>query len=235
MLRTARARARAALRRPAPPSTSHRRPASSFPGASPPPPPPPPPPRVYIQPATIYPFILLSIITSLALNLGHQRTARDTEAARYRAQLSVLESLLARATATARPLSERDQDDIERELELVGLGRGRDKAVVGAETSVREATSWTEVFFGKKGKAYEQVKDDTDWDKVFREADEAEKIRQSAPPPAVVPAASSPALSPVAAVSSPAPLPPSSSPAQPPTPVPQPPPPAKPTSKAVYL
>lgn len=111
----------------------------------------------------MYPFILLSVITSLALNLGHQRTARDAEAAHYRAQVSVLESILARVHS--RTLSDAEQEDIERELELVGLGRGKNKSVVDAETSVREQTSWTEVFFGKKGKGYELEKDDTDWEK----------------------------------------------------------------------
>lgn len=142
------------------------------PPSSRPPPPRPPPPK-YIRFATVYPFILLSIFTSLALNLSVQRTARETEGARHRAQISVLEKLLARLrlrsrpdAATARELTEREQDEIERELELVGLGRGRGKEAVSAEMSVKsdEATSWREVFLGKKGKGYEPEDDKTDWE-----------------------------------------------------------------------
>lgn len=144
------------------------------PTASSSPPPRPPPPK-YIRFATVYPFILLSIITSLALNLSVQRTARETEGARHRAQISVLEKLVGRlqsrhaesATTKAREdLTEAEQDEIERELELVGLGRGRGKEAVSAEMSVKtdEATSWKEVFLGKKGKGYEPEDDKTDWE-----------------------------------------------------------------------
>ncbi|GAA5879314.1 hypothetical protein JCM3774_006431 [Rhodotorula dairenensis] len=170
-----------------------------------------PPPPKYLRFATVYPFILLSIITSLALNLSVQRTARETEGGRYRAQISVLEDLIARlrargaATAeraTRRPsLTPAEEDEIERELELVGLGRGRGKEAVSAEMSVKtdEATSWREVFLGKKGKDYEPEDDHTDWEAVFRQADEAERTRQN----------------PSLAVQAPQPPPPSSPPAAP--------------------
>lgn len=135
-------------------------------------PPPRPPPPKYIRFATVYPFILLSIITSLALNLSVQRTARETEGARHRAQISVLEKLVARLQSrhqeftTTSELTEAEQDEIERELELVGLGRGKGKEAVSAEMSVKtdEATSWKEVFLGKKGKGYEPEDDKTDWE-----------------------------------------------------------------------
>ncbi|GAA5977365.1 hypothetical protein JCM11641_000076 [Rhodosporidiobolus odoratus] len=173
---------------------------SPFPEDSPPPPPPP----SYISAATIYPFILLSAITSLALNLSHQRTARETEGAQYRAQISVLETLLdglRTPAATAAVLTEAQQEDIERELELVGLGRGKGKAAVDAEGGKRAETSWREVFLGKKGKGYEE-EDTTDWEKVFHEADEADKARtlaartRNAPPALTSPPASAPSAPP---------------------------------------
>ncbi|BGP12942.1 hypothetical protein JCM10213v2_000859 [Rhodosporidiobolus nylandii] len=183
---------------------------------------PPPPPPSWISAATIYPFILLSAITSLALNLSHQRTARETEGAHYRAQISVLETLLARlrtAAASGMQLTDAEKEEVERELELVGLGRGKGKQAVEAEGAKREETSWTEVFFGKKGKGYEE-EDNTDWEKVFREADEAEKARAAAPehvvPPlsALQPATSQPIPAPASATPTPStsssPPPPSS-------------------------
>jgi hypothetical protein len=161
-----RATAPARRRIPPPARNVHTQPTSSSP------PPPRPPPPKYIRFATVYPFILLSIITSLALNLSVQRTARETEGARHRAQISVLEKLIARlrsrheSESTTRELTEAEQDEIERELELVGLGRGRGKEAVSAEMSVKtdEATSWKEVFLGKKGKGYEPEDDKTDWE-----------------------------------------------------------------------
>ncbi|GJN91798.1 hypothetical protein Rhopal_004821-T1 [Rhodotorula paludigena] len=227
MLRNVASRARSTVRTRTAPVRSI---SGAAEGASPPPPPPPP---KYFTAATIYPFILLSAITSLALNLSHQRTARDTERAHLQAQISVLETILARlraVPAAARAsLSEQQQEDIERELELVGLGRGKGKEAVSAEASVREATSWTEVFFGKKGKGYEEEKDETDWEKVFREADAAEHARQAGLPTAE--AAPSPPASPV----TPTTFLPQSAPPTTADPVVRPVVPAKPATKAVYL
>ncbi|GAA5980407.1 hypothetical protein JCM10908_001644 [Rhodotorula pacifica] len=193
------------------------------PSAAAPPPevavhPPRPPPPKYIRFATVYPFILLSIITSLALNLSVQRTARETEGARHRAQITVLEEIVARlrtrnaAHTLGASLSEAEQDEIERELELVGLGRGKGKEAVSAEMSVKtdEATSWSEVFLGKKGRGYEQEEDKTDWEAVFRQAEEAERTKQTpsvATVPAPVPATLPPPPAPTAPTSSPTPRP----------------------------
>ncbi|GAA5902101.1 hypothetical protein JCM6882_006701 [Rhodosporidiobolus microsporus] len=195
--------------------------------------PPPPPPPSYFTAATIYPFILLSAITSLALNLSHQRTARETEGSHYRAQVSVLESLVAKlreSGAGAAPLTAEQQEEIERELELVGLGRGEGKLAVDAEGGKRAETSWTEVFLGKKGKGYEE-EDTTDWEKVFREADEAEKARATAvPSPVAPPPTPAPAPAPSSAVpSTPSPEAALSSASSPPSSS------QKPPSRAVYL
>ncbi|GAA5863679.1 hypothetical protein JCM1840_000101 [Sporobolomyces johnsonii] len=156
---------------PAKPGASHRSASTS----SAPPPNGDPPRPSWISAATIYPFILLSAMTSLAVNLSYQRTARATETSHLTAQISVLESLLARVRER-KQLSDAEQEDIERELELVGLGRGKGKEAVSAEAGAKAPTSWREVFLGKKGKEFEE-KDDTDWEKVFREADEAEQAR----------------------------------------------------------
>ena len=125
---------------------------------------PPPPPRGSIFSAsTLYPFVLLSAITSLALNLSHQRTAKTQETAHLSAQISVLESLVNQLRSSSTPPS---AEEIERELELVGLGRGKGKIALGEGDKLgKSATSWTEVLFGKKGKEFEQDQDDTDWEK----------------------------------------------------------------------
>ncbi|GAA5831781.1 hypothetical protein JCM11251_003878 [Rhodosporidiobolus azoricus] len=194
--------------------------------------PPPPPPPSYFTAATIYPFVLLSAITSLALNLSHQRTARETEGSHYRAQVSVLESLLNKLrdpAAGGAPLTAQQQEEIERELELVGLGRGKGKQAVAAEGGKRAETSWTEVLFGKKGKGFEE-EDTTDWEKVFREADEADKARSATvnSPTTLTPAPTTPVPTPPAVPSaSPIPMP-SSEPLAPPQT-------QKPPSRAVYL
>ncbi|GAA5862803.1 hypothetical protein JCM8547_006549 [Rhodosporidiobolus lusitaniae] len=189
-----------------------------------------PPRPSYFTAATIYPFILLSAITSLALNLSHQRTARENETSHLGAQIFVLEGILSRlrepsASRAGARLSADEQEDIERELEMVGLGRGKGKKVVNAEGGRREeaGTTWSEVFFGKKGKGFEE-EDKTDWEKVFHEADEAERKRVAvssiAPPP------------PASAAT---PLPPVSSPPSAPTPPLAPAPPSRPARPAVYL
>lgn len=118
---------------------------------------------------TLYPFLLLSAITSLALNLSHSRSAFTNEADHLRAQLSVLESLLA-PERTRRPLSADEQERIERQLELVGLGRGKGKAEQVVQGRFGQ-TAWGEVFFGKKGREWEEDKaaDEAEWAKrAFR-------------------------------------------------------------------
>jgi len=127
---------------------------------------PPPPPRgSYFSASTIYPFLLLSAITSLALNLSHQRTARSQETSTLLAQISVLESIL---TKLRNPSSGAlDSEEIERELELVGLGRGKGKKGLGeGELGERkERVSWREVLLGTKDERYREEEDNTDWEK----------------------------------------------------------------------
>ncbi|KAK4332497.1 hypothetical protein RTBOTA2_000669 [Rhodotorula toruloides] len=164
---------------PRPATTSRSASSSAFPPSSPPSLPPTERPPFFTA-AAIYPFILVSLLSSTALNLSYQRVAREREGARLRAQVSLLESLLARLrTEAGRALSEAEQEEIERELELVGLGRGAGKEVVDAESSVKVQTTWSEMLFGKKGKEYQEDKDETDWDAVLREADAAESARQA--------------------------------------------------------
>lgn len=130
--------------------------------SSAPPPPPPPPRPSYFSAATLYPFFLLSTITSLALNLSHSKSRRTTETAHLKAQITVLEAIVARLTARdGAPLSAQEHETVERELELVGLGRAKGRPV---EDEVKEIISWREVFLGKKGKGFEQEKDETDWE-----------------------------------------------------------------------
>lgn len=94
-------------------------------------------------------------MTSLALNLGHSRSSHSTRTSHLRAQISVLDSLVERVRAGGV-----GEEGVERELEMVGLGRGKGRVVEGVE-EIR----WGEVFFGKKGKKWEDEKDETDWEK----------------------------------------------------------------------
>lgn len=215
---------------------------------------PPPPPRgSFFSASAIYPFILLSAITSLALNLSHQRTARSQETSHLSAQITVLESLVNQLRNDPNRLSD---EEVEKELELVGLGRGKGKRVVGGEgdKSGKNETSWGEVLFGKRGKEFEPDKDDTDWEKgmplplslsllliltdkracactVFQEADEAEKLKSNPSP------SSSQETLPTTVLVAPPPL----SPASPPTTSSRntkeesPRPPQKPKTAAIYL
>ena len=124
-----------------------------------------PPPRSLVSLDTLYPFLLLSAITSLALNLGHSRSAVTNEADHLRAQISVLESILAEEREH-RPLSGDEHELIERQLELVGLGRGKGKAEHIVKGRFGQ-TAWGEVFFGKKGREWEENKaaEEAEWEK----------------------------------------------------------------------
>ncbi|ORY85378.1 hypothetical protein BCR35DRAFT_324698 [Leucosporidium creatinivorum] len=167
-----------------------------------------PPPRPsYFSRQTLYPFLLLSTITSLALNLSHSRSQRQQETSQLSAQITVLEALVQRLqTRSWTQLTEEEKETVERELELVGLGRGKGKAKI--EHDEAEETSWGEVLFGKKGKAYEPEKDDTDWEKVFKDADAAELTKQAAGGSAeeLVPSPTAPAV-PAPSTPPPAPAP----------------------------
>lgn len=207
-----------------------------------------PPPRPsYFSRQTLYPFLLLSAITSLALNLSHSRSQRQQETSQLSAQITVLEALVARLQERSWPsLTEEDRETVERELELVGLGRGKGKK--REEHDETEETSWGEVLFGKKGKAYEPEKDDTDWEKggllrfltpnrpltaltlsafpsVFKDADAAEVTKQAAGPSA----------SPEEIIPTPSPSTPVSAPAPTPKPAPPKPRPASLAQSGIYL
>ncbi|KAK4054795.1 hypothetical protein OIV83_000719 [Microbotryomycetes sp. JL201] len=130
---------------------------------------------------TIYPFIMLSIITSLALNLRHSRSQREADERRLEAQVDVLQDTIAHLKLQNwSTLPSQDREQIEKRLERVGLGRAKGKARDDNQRPLSDmmATSWFEVLFGKKGKQFEQKEDDTDWDLVMKEADEAETKRQ---------------------------------------------------------
>lgn len=104
---------------------------------------------------TIYPFLLLSLLTSLALNLSHGRAQHIEASAVLRAQISVLTTLKARLLAAAssspRKLSHEDRERVERELEMVGLGKAKGRTT---KDDREEGTSWKEVFLGKKGNGF---------------------------------------------------------------------------------
>lgn len=91
-------------------------------------------------------------MTSLALNLGHSRSSHAAQVGHLEAQKSVLESLVQRLRSGV------GEEEVERELEMVGLRRGE-------EEREEERVEWGEVLFGKRGKKWEEEKDETDWEK----------------------------------------------------------------------
>lgn len=116
----------------------------------------PPPPRPsYFTLATLYPFLLLSLLTSLAVNIAYGRTQHADEAALLRAQLSVLDRVQtywARRSEGLAPAADAEavEEALERELEMVGLGRAKGQERV-KRGRAEDGTSWREVFLGKKG------------------------------------------------------------------------------------
>lgn len=178
----------------------------------------------YITRANLYPFLLLTAMTSLALNLSYSRTNTAAEQAQLRAQLSVLTKVVLGLSAiegVQSPGRAAQIEEMDRALEMVGLGCGKGKAkaveVVG--------TTWRETLLGRKGKEWEAKEaDPTDWEKgesdpgafvdpsltrskVFREAAEADDkkeakasvkpiasvtVEEPAPPAASIPATPAP-------------------------------------------
>jgi hypothetical protein len=135
-----------------------------------------PPRPSYFTVHTLYPFLLLSCFTSLVLNLGHGKAGLNDERGQLEARISVLDALVGRyklAQESSRTAgnglagdelwTEEELEAMERELELVGLGRAKGKSV---EEVDGESISWKEVFLGKKGKEWEEPvtkEEDTDW------------------------------------------------------------------------
>lgn len=79
-----------------------------------------------------------------------------------------MERVLARLRAIeGRVLDEDTLERIEKELELVGLGRGKGRETIEEELNrkANEPIAWKEVLLGKKGKGFEQETDNTDWEK----------------------------------------------------------------------
>lgn len=104
-----------------------------------------------------YPLLLLSAFTSLAINLAYTRSAALEDKQHHDAQLSVLKALVKRLEARQRStaLTQDEQREIDRELELVGLLK-RDEHAEEAEIT------WRDVLFsrGKRRKATQQDDDD---------------------------------------------------------------------------
>lgn len=138
-----------------------------------------PPRPSYFTVETLYPFLLLSIITSLAVNLAYNRSVHAQESGALRAQISVLNKLNERLSVAAVASSSSsssaqgasvkgkgrellDEETIERELAMVGLG----KAKLNEKGGIKEkVTSWREVFLGKRGKGFDDIAEEQiDWD-----------------------------------------------------------------------
>ncbi|KAM0755639.1 hypothetical protein T439DRAFT_320345 [Meredithblackwellia eburnea MCA 4105] len=158
-----------------------------------------PPSRSFFRRDAIMPFILLSTMTSLAFNLSHSKSTLKHQSSILNAQISVLQSLIDRETLRAgTPLTKGEEEDNERQLELVGLGRakGKERDVNEFENAVKSKfgrTAWREVFFGKKGKEWEEEGDQkaqAEWDQALLEASVQES--KTLPPVVEVASASAP-------------------------------------------
>lgn len=69
-------------------------------------------------------------------------------------------------------LSSDELEGIERELEMVGLGRAKGRVLrEGEEGSEQSTTSWREVFLGKKGKEWNKSRNGNENESVKEEED----------------------------------------------------------------
>ena len=120
------------------------------------------PRAVYLTSATIYPFILLTAITSLAFNLSYARQSNHQKTQALTAQITVLTDILGTLAATplppSGPLRAAQLDAIQKNLEMVGLREG-------GKAPAKEGTTWREVLLGKKGKEFTQNdEEEPDWE-----------------------------------------------------------------------
>ena len=94
------------------------------------------------------PFLIYwTVVTSLAVNLLRMRKRSEEELGRSKAQISVLEGLVRRLQA-----AEVDDDEVQRELEMVGLRRREVTAELGEEMKEGGYVGWKEALLGRKGK-----------------------------------------------------------------------------------
>lgn len=69
-------------------------------------------------------------------------------------------------------LSSDELEGVERELEMVGLGRGKGRGLrEGEEGSEQSTTSWREVFLGKKGKEWNKSRNGNENENAKEEED----------------------------------------------------------------
>ncbi|SCV68669.1 BQ2448_790 [Microbotryum intermedium] len=131
-----------------------------------------PTPSRFFTLTTLYPFLLLSLTTSLAINLRSSRNSSATQIAHLKAQISILERTLERIRTTRggwQGLSEEERKGVEKELRSIGLNGGREGGSEdgGGNAKGDKETSWTEVIFGNKEKRYQPrhaITAETDWE-----------------------------------------------------------------------
>jgi hypothetical protein len=122
------------------------------------PPLPPPPPRWRWPPARqlVYPLILLSALSSAAVNLRNSRELTYNTVSHLKAQVSTLEDLVDRV----RRGEDVDAAKLHRELARVGLRERVD--VAPAETKV----GWKEALFGRKKRPEDEEEVDLEQRKI---------------------------------------------------------------------
>ncbi|KAK4058207.1 hypothetical protein OIO90_000946 [Microbotryomycetes sp. JL221] len=128
---------------------------------------------------------MLSIITSLALNLRHSRSEFQTNRQTFETQIQVLQQTIDLLQQQSyQTLTHQEKHLIEKRLHRVGLGHNQFDDSID-ETRFKSnltETSWWEVLLGKRGTMFQQDNDDQDdnkdWDKLFEEADKVETKRQ---------------------------------------------------------
>ncbi|WWD02940.1 hypothetical protein V865_000983 [Kwoniella europaea PYCC6329] len=114
----------------------------------------PPPIRQRLKPLIPF-FIYWSIITSLAVHLLRIRISSKEELDKQKAKITVLSDLVEQLR-NGKIIGE---DDIQRELEMVGL---RERTVLSQKVEVEDTKDvrWTEVLFGKKREIKDEVEED---------------------------------------------------------------------------
>ncbi|WVQ67706.1 uncharacterized protein L199_005910 [Kwoniella botswanensis] len=114
----------------------------------------PPPIRQRLKPLIPF-FIYWSIITSLAVHLLRIRISSKEELDKQKAKITVLSDLVEQLR-NGKIIGE---DDIQRELEMVGL---RERTVLSQKVEVEDTKDvrWTEVLFGKKREMKDEVEED---------------------------------------------------------------------------
>lgn len=100
----------------------------------------------------LYPFLLLSAVVSLTMNLRRVRVGAEDEARRLRAQIGVLEGLVEwlKSDEGKKESNEAAHARVKRHLELVGLRERNEGEAITGQARLARSVTWKEVLLGRK-------------------------------------------------------------------------------------